>query len=819
MSSKGSGEAKELDQGTKGKISSGSSIFELSSTSKVPIEDHVIIPKKQLKLAEKKLLEDKSLYSDPSKDCIEDVEMKGLCDNDSENRKSESSDNHMDLVHEERKLTLEVSSDIYCIEIFHSVFDTSQSFKIHKYLVKEESIKALKDYLPENFKIVSFYGIAEVIKDCLNKIFETDIPVFPSTEGIYLFYSPTGKVGALVFITENEEIYKLKPIKSSSPFVTIIRTLTDLSFKIVACLSEDIIENWFYEEGGILNPFKPKVHQSGGIMLKEVTVQESKIEQIELLHEGFGRFNYYMTKDNLNFFFHYNFEEISEHERLELRKIIQCTCDELVKLNHVHMFHFEIIKVLTKMKMLSFNVQELTQKLKHSLEQMISNRKQSREELIRKISAQIEEVFIYNQSFHFFYNYQKDRNLESIIKGLLEINTIIDSEKIFTVLNNSLSSNLKLKKEFSLDDIVEKYFKNYQESVTIVDIEDILDQIVKDIRNVVEIKDELRFYGWKLSSRIKGIAKELFNERKTNIIEFQKCIKNKLNSYLGDSKHFALKKIISSLVEDHLQIVSVIEKSFKDTSYSYLSDIEKNSLGIEFHLKKTEFEVSEKYNKQLICKIGSNFQVFRQFFPSKNLIVSQIISLEPEVIFVLISNAESNKTHILRFNPIVIYKDDYEKCEDINDSEVIIAWGSSANKFIMFQNMNKIASHGSLKYNKYFEKGVQLDIYSKIDKVKSSFYLKKSRKFFIIDTNGIIYSKDLVNEESEICIVKSNKRVDGNDGELEPLRPKNGNRFLDIDISADENILLLRTETDIECFDKNFIQTHSIPIPGNFLAY
>jgi hypothetical protein len=49
------------------------------------------------------------------------------------------------------------------------------------------------------------------------------------------------------------------------------------------------------------------------------------------------------------------------------------------------------------------------------------------------------------------------------------------------------------------------------------------------------------------------------------------------------------------------------------------------------------------------------------------------------------------------------------------------------------------------------------------------------------------------------------------------LKPSLGTKFFDLEITEDESIFILRSELVIDCFDVNFIKTHSIPLEKNFV--
>ena len=136
-----------------------------------------------------------------------------------------------------------IQSDINCIELFSSILDTSQTFNIYKFLIKDEAINILHGILPEKFKLLGLYGDTDVIINFMKQFFNKELPEIRVTEGIYLFYSPLQIKGALVYFTNDEMLYKSRPIKTSSRLTTIIRVMSDLCYKSIACISSELLDN------------------------------------------------------------------------------------------------------------------------------------------------------------------------------------------------------------------------------------------------------------------------------------------------------------------------------------------------------------------------------------------------------------------------------------------------------------------------------------------------------------------------------------------------------------------------------------------------
>ena len=182
--------------------------------------------------------------------------------------------------------------------------------------------------------------------------------------------------------------------------------------------------------------------------------------------------------------------------------------------------------------------------------------------------------------------------------------------------------------------------------------------------------------------------------------------------------------------------------------------------------------------------------------------------------FILFSNPVKRLTHILRFNPKIISKDGLEALNDIDDCDVHISWGSSSSKYVMICNTKKSSTYGSLYLGKTFNGGVPFKLHHKLSSIVTSCYAKKCKKLFLLNELGKLFYRDMIAEESDVFLVKSSEK--NLKGESNWLRPSSGSRFFDLEITQDESIYLLRSEVVIDCFDCNFIKTHTIPLLDDF---
>ena len=283
---------------------------------------------------------------------------------------------------------------------------------------------------------------------------------------------------------------------------------------------------------------------------------------------------------------------------------------------------------------------------------------------------------------------------------------------------------------------------------------------------------------------------------------------SELNGFIKLKPINLIKNIFEKHSQKYHEFKSHIIENAKEEYRKTLNILIESTNEKEFVLRKINFEINERSyenEKLLTLNFFRMSNCFKQCFGHPNLKVNQILSLDNDVVFVFISNYDVKITHVLRFNPKMIDRENYELCKDIEDIDVKVANGSTSSRYIMFLNQNKKAIQGSLRCNKYFDSGFSLNVFAKIDKIISSYFMTKSRKLFVIDENGKLYRKDLVHEDGDMYLVKNPKTDSIVDKEISFLMPTDGSKFLEIDVSSDENIIFLRTETNLECYDNNII--------------
>ena len=260
-----------------------------------------------------------------------------------------------------------------------------------------------------------------------------------------------------------------------------------------------------------------------------------------------------------------------------------------------------------------------------------------------------------------------------------------------------------------------------------------------------------------LANEIKNLKKKLFSKENLTFDDFDKLYKDHLKPFVKEEKIDLSPLINESFLEYSQNCVKYTEK-FESDCRNILKNVEENIQGIQynFNISKISFFEEIKGDHHLIkCKMNCPNYLFKKYFNNKNIIIKQVISLEKDICFVLLSNQEKKVTHILRFNPKLSTKDDLEDLKDIDDSDVQISWGSSSNRYIMFCNTKRKSTYGPLYLCKKFTEGTEFQIYNKIKYVITSSYGKKSRKVYMINEEGKLYYRDMVADDVDVYIIKS----------------------------------------------------------------
>ena len=359
------------------------------------------------------------------------------------------------------------------------------------------------------------------------------------------------------------------------------------------------------------------------------------------------------------------------------------------------------------------------------------------------------------------------------------------------------------------------------------DYTELVSIIISELYSLANFKCEASYYlifSDTIESKIAEIGKKLHlkNNKCFTMDEFGNIFEDNLKKFLDEDKISHILPYIDHHMNQLSELNKFSENNFLESCNIVLNSLIENTYGRMLTMRRVNSEIVDvgKGNEQKITlSIKEPKPYFSKYFKEKNIKVNQIICLDKDVAFAFISSPEQCVTHVIRFNPQRNIKDDYKVSTDIQDDNVQVAHGSSPNKYIMFLNRTKKVNQGSLKENKHFERGTELDIYSKIKEVVSSYYMKKARKLLILDNDGKLFYKDLVQADSDLFIVKSSNLDSMHDRDNSLLNSSDGNIFFEIDVSIDENIIFLRTITFIECYDKNFIRTHEISVSGTHVSF
>ena len=414
------------------------------------------------------------------------------------------------------------------------------------------------------------------------------------------------------------------------------------------------------------------------------------------------------------------------------------------------------------------------------------------------------------------------QNLESYSREFcnsLERLSEVTMENIKDILKKI---SVHLVKSNSFKVILEDFYKTYHEIEDKNEIVMICNAFFEELKRSVNVVEEIKRFVFTdyFDKGMISFNETLLNSKKLTFNEFNKLYNEKILKFIKNDVD--LSYIIEPRLKDHNYIISKLNEKFQNSCYQILEDFEINAQGMEMTIKKSNVLVKSldkgDNSKKLKSFIERPSYLFRKFFKNKSVAIKQIITFESDVCFILLSNKELDATHILRFNPKFSTKEDLDVLPDIKDSDVRLAWGSSANKYIMFLNTQKLANHGSLKQNKYFERGISLPIYEKLNYIITSSYMKKSRKLFVINEEGKLFYKDMIADEGDLYLVRESSE-ESKQKKNNWLKPSSGSKFIDLNISNSEAIILLKSEVVIDCYDINFIRTHVIPLDSCVLDF
>ena len=263
----------------------------------------------------------------------------------------------------------------------------------------------------------------------------------------------------------------------------------------------------------------------------------------------------------------------------------------------------------------------------------------------------------------------------------------------------------------------------------------------------------------------KELEKELLSKKNLDFKKFDKLFKEHLEPFVEQEK-IDIFLLVDKLLSEYKNYCLELTYKLKTDCRNILKNVEESVNGIQynFNISSISFFHESKEDRQLMkCKIEEPNYLFKKYFSNKNIIIKQVISLEKDICFVLLSNQEKKVTHVLRFNPKLTTKDDLEDLKDIDDSDVQISWGSSSNRYIMFCNTKRKSTYGPLYLCKKFTEGTEFQIYNKIKYVITSSYGKKSRKVYMINEEGKLYYRDMATNDIDVYLVKSPSTENKND--------------------------------------------------------
>ena len=604
-------------------------------------------------------------------------------------------------------------TDILCFKLFSNVLDTAQSTKIYKFLSHNEAFEILEKQLHDEFKIIGLYGETQTIFNFLEKLFDKPVPKDEISEGIYMYYDVHAQKAAIVFFCIDISIYQIKPIQTSNRANTIVRILSDLCLKIVACIPNDIIENWYYEDKGKKNPFIPKTHVIGGSKLEIIKIYESSLEKIHVKRSKFEYPNCYFPKDSSNWFLTYNINEISTKKKFEYDSEFNKCFQNLTTIeskNIVGTLNFTFNKFLDELQFFKVNTENMNEKLKRSVILYNDSKIKAKLNFGQKIISEIMNFYVYESSYpantHSF-----EALLNEFYSELFDINDL-NTNDIISKLENIRSSLKPLNNIKKSSSPYNKFRSNFKEFFNTFESstnkKEWFSGFIQSFEENLVCQDVLKKL-WKdkvLLNEKKELEKELLSKKNLDFKKFDKLFKEHLEPFVEQEKidiFLLVDKLLSEYKNDCLELTDKLKTDCRNI----LKNVEESVNGIQynFNISSISFFHESKEDRQLMkCKIEEPNYLFKKYFSNKNIIIKQVISLEKDICFVLLSNQEKKVTHVLRFNPKLTTKDDLEDLKDIDDSDVQISWGSSSNRYIMFCNTKRKSTYGPLYLCKNLQK-------------------------------------------------------------------------------------------------------------------
>lgn len=411
-------------------------------------------------------------------------------------------------------------------KLMSEIFETSKTYKIQKFFKKNSILNELKESLSSDIFLVGIKGTSFAMKKLLNLSFKEMASDLPDSEGIYLFLNQKKTIGLFAFITPEEEDCKKRLAKSSSSLIDVIKILSDLCQKIVACPSNELIDKWLNVDEGKINPIILLFNPNMKITFENIILQDSSLSKKDM-------------ESNL--------------------KIIDEFPKELIGLNDISDLNSKINQFFSKIKIQTYDA-TIYEIFRIYFEGFLKKKRKLIEKHTKKIFDSIQTVFLFKQG----YPYNEIR--ERLSDGLANCYSQQLTTNILYLLEKKVNYNGPL----ALKERIGSYYKDY--------IDYKCEQIVKFIfiyasQNFELLRSLPYYYFWEvtLEDKKEELLTKLLSCRQMNREEFINCIYSKLSLYIKDQGTKVLENRIYILISNFIGDYEALKKKLKQNCKSALS--------------------------------------------------------------------------------------------------------------------------------------------------------------------------------------------------------------------------------------------------------
>ena len=631
--------------------------------------------------------------------------------------------------------------DVRPYELIECFADYSQSYRIMKNTLNLENTRLLSKELCENFNLIALYGDEDYCRIALGTYFNSQlIKKLDVSEGVAMYYCARNQRAALHYKSNDQDLFKDRPVSHSHRSITVVRILSDISPLVICFLSSQDISCWSSQ-----SPFAPKRHKAVDIRIETEIIEQSRLEELQEI--AFQR----EETDQI-------FTTLDTYKNILLCRIIDAQMDQINKKKVLESFNKFLKEVLSN----GYNAKNTFNKdflnLSKVIEQNTGN--------IRIDTNLVQERLL-----------EKFRQHSAEIKDVIKI--------FFEKVSNSMHDSIS---------------KVSRENPYLGEIQ--LDSFLKPFESDFLALDCLE------SSSVSKVTKKFFSSNKY----FEKIKKDVTNS-------------IESSIDEHRSqiknIKSAIEHDMWGVINEFIDSLNGNQLIIK--VKSPDFKISSEI-RQCRLELSESRNLASIRLRSPNLDFCQAIKLSEKALYILLTNRSLSCTHVFKINPMHDLREEVESLEDFDDTDMMIAWGSTANKFfIVFNTKGQLVAGTAFRGTHINRGNVFLKFSSEIQRIESISYMEKNRKIIFLNQRGVLYCMDTVSKDCLPYVLYKPTlpmaEAPPTEARKEIISSLDGSPYVDLQVSLDEKIFAVRSQRFIECYDQNNSIMHSIPLEEKPLGF